>query len=172
MLRRAKRWRLFSDEVKPLKVPESAVGRALELDERLELLRAGESKPQWRRALLAAQLSLNTMMRRGEVRKLQWRDVDLIAKEVSVRKGKSSKAERVIPLNPDALDAVLKLREQAKALFGDELSPDYFVFFWWPANGEPDPTRPAKGWRSAWRSLVKAAGVGRLRSRASRPSRR
>src|SRR5206468_9010008 len=26
-----------------------------------------------------------------------------------------------------------------------------------------DPTRPAKGWRSAWRSLKKAAGMPKLR---------
>jgi len=163
MLKRAKRWQLFADDIKALKVPESTVGRALESDERLRLLRAGEGNPRWTRALLAAQLSLNTTMRRGEVRKLQWKDVDLIERWIHVRKGKSAKAAREIPLNPEAFEAVLKLREQAKALFGDSLSAEWYVFFWWPASCEPDPTRPAGGWRSAWRSLVKTAGLGRLR---------
>ena len=40
--------------------------------------------------------------------------------------------------------------------------PDHHVF---PAceHGKIDPTRPQKSWRSAWRSLRKAAGLPRLR---------
>ena len=161
MLKRAKRWHLFAEELKPLKVQPSKIGRALESEERDKLLKAGQLKPRWSRALLAAELSLNTTMRRSEVRKLQWKDVDLLEKSIYVQKGKSE--ERSIPMNPDALTAILKLREQAKKVFGDNLSPEWYVLFWWPASGDPDATRPTKGWRSAWRSMVKEAGVGSLR---------
>jgi integrase len=164
MLKRAKRWHRFAGEVKPLPVNPNGPGRALEPDERLKLLRTAESDPRWMRAAMAAQLALNTTMRLGEIRKLQWKDVDLIERWIHVRVGKTATADRDIPLNPEAFAAVLKLREQAKALFGDQLSPDWFLFFWWlGAAGQPDPTRPTKSWRRAWDSLVKAAGLGRLR---------
>ncbi len=80
-----------------------------------------------------------------------------------MRKAKTPEGERVIPLNREALDALLKLRLRAMVLFGDQLSPDWFIFHWEPGSGEPDATRPAKGWRRAWRAMVSEAGIGRLR---------
>jgi Phage integrase family len=50
--------------------------------------------------------------------------------------------------------------ERAKRFDGG--SPDHFVF---PAceGGKIDPVNPPKSWRSAWRSLRKAAGLKNLR---------
>ena len=76
------------------------------------------------------------------------------------RTTKTDAGERVLPLNADAWAAVLELWERAKTLGGTE--PDHYVF---PAceNFRFDPTKPQKSWRSAWRSLRKAAGLQAFR---------
>jgi integrase len=54
----------------------------------------------------------------------------------------------------------MELYQRAQQVGGAK--PDHFVF---PAceNGKIDPTRPQNSWRSAWRSLRKAAGLQHLR---------
>jgi len=77
ILKRAKRWHLLAEDVKPL--PERHnVGRALQHGEKLKLLKAAASRPEWQLARLAATLALNTTMRACEIRGLQWRDVDFL----------------------------------------------------------------------------------------------
>jgi integrase len=133
------------------------------MNEKLRLLRVSGENSRWERARLAMLLSLNTTMRAGEIKNLQWRDVDWVGKTVQVRKGKSEESQREIPLNREAYEVILRLREQSRLLFGDSLSPDWYIFFWWPGTGKADALRPAKSWRSAWRSMVHAAGIGHLR---------
>src|SRR5262249_29610430 len=54
----------------------------------------------------------------------------------------------------DAMAAMTRLLERARALGAGE--PEHFVF---PAcEHRIDPTRPQKGWRTAWRKLVKETG--------------
>jgi integrase len=163
ILRRAKRWYLFAGTIKRLKVRKSAVGRALQYDEKLRLQRAAEKNPNWERAFLAYVLAINTTMRKGEILKLQWRDIDFLERVVFVRHGKTPESDREIPLSDDAFHAILKLREQAKLLFGENLPPDGYVMFWWPGTGQADIMGHAKGFRSAWKSMVREAGIGSLR---------
>lgn len=50
------------------------------------------------------------------------------------------------------------MRERAKAFLGDNISPDWFVFFRHEGfTSKPDPTRPmgVTGWRTAWRALTR-----------------
>jgi len=159
LLKRAKRLHLVADDLKPL--PERRdIGRALQPDEKLRLLRVGKQKPEWENARLGMVLALNTTMRGCELRGLQWRDVNLIDRTLTVRHSKTRAGERAIPLNADALAAILELRERAKAFFGDNLSPDWYVFPHAEGFTKPDPTEPMSGWRSAWRSLRAAAAKG------------
>ena len=69
---------------------------------------------------------------------------------------KTDAGERVIPLNADAWNAMLELRERAKLLFGREPAPDGYVFPHAEGYTKPDPTRPMSGWRTAWRNLTRA----------------
>jgi len=73
---------------------------------------------------------------------------------------KTEAGQRKIPLNQDALSAMRELYGRASALGGTH--PDHYLF---PAceNGRCDPTTPQKSWRSAWRSLRKAAEIPALR---------
>jgi integrase len=159
VLKKAKRWHLFADEIKPLPVREE-IGRALALDEKLRLLKVASSRPEWQNAASAAMLALNTTMRGCEIKQLCWHNIDFMKKTLDIRKSKSDAGERVIPLNADAYDAVLVLYRRAQGL-GD-VWPDHYVF---PAceNSHFGPTHPMKSWRSAWRSLRKAAGLPKLR---------
>ena len=65
-----------------------------------------------------------------------------------------------IDVTDDAWEAILELYHRAQKVAASE--PNHYVF---PAceNGHIDPTVPQKSWRSAWRSLRKAAGLAHLR---------
>ena len=151
VLKKAKRWHLFADEVKPLPVRET-VGRALSLDEKLRLLRVAESRPEWENAAYASVLALNTTMRGCEIKSLRWRYVNFLQKTLMICKSKTNAGERVIPLNNDAWNTILSLYRRAQSI-GD-VQPDHYVF---PAceTGHFNPALPQKSWRTAWRNLTR-----------------
>jgi len=159
VIKRAKLWHLLADEIKPLPV-HTQIGRAMTLDEKLRLAKTAAMKPEWQNARWALVLALNTTMRACEIKALRWHDVDLLSKTITVRKSKTRAGQRVIPINADALMALRELYSRASVIGGS--APDHYVF---PAceHGRFDPATPQKSWRSAWRSLRKAAGVPGLR---------
>ncbi len=177
LLKRAKRWHVIADEIKPL--PERRnVGRVLSREEKIRLIDVAGRKPEWQLARLAAALALNTTMRACEIRGLQWRDLNLIERTLTVKHSKTEAGERMIPLNEDAWAAVLELRERAKLLFGSQPDPHWYVFPHGEGQGpvakprgrpgptvsvKPDPTKPMTTWRTAWRSLTREAGLQGLR---------
>ena len=151
VLKRAKRWHLFEDEIKPLPARHQ-VGRALPKEQKLDLARLASTNPDWQNARLAMILALNTTMRSCEVKGLQWRDVDFMEKTITIRQSKTDAGRRLIPLNRAGWDAIMELYHRAEKL--DAREPNNFVF---PAceNGKIDPTKPQRSWRSAWRSLTR-----------------
>jgi len=155
ILKRAKRWHFVEDEVPRL--PERRdIGRALQPDEKLRLIKVAQSKPEWETAYLASVLALNTTMRGCEVKQLRWRDIDLMDHSLVIRRSKTLAGERVIPLNANAYAAVMRLRERSQMVFGSDLHPDWYVFPSAEGYSKPHPTKPLSGWRSAWRSLTRA----------------
>jgi integrase len=162
-----KRHRPFLDELKPLKVEASTVGRALTDEEQATLLRAALCRPESQRLRCAIVLALNTTMRSVELKHLRWQDVDLLERIVTVRRSKTDAGKREIPLNNDAFAAVRQLRGQAHQQGYDH--PEHYVF---PAceNGNIDPRRPQKTWRTAWRTLTRSVNCpvcGRLQAAAN-----
>jgi integrase len=165
VLKRAKRWHHFSEEIRPFPVREN-IGRALTYEEKVRLLKRAATRPEWQNATWAAQLALNTTMRGHEIKGLRWRDVDMIGRSLTVRRSKTEAGERVIPLNADAWEVILALYKRSQELKGFE--PSHFVF---PAikpdhtakqhpptdqREKIDPARPLKSWRTAWRRLTRA----------------
>ncbi len=151
VLKKAKRWHLFADEIKPLPLRQS-VGRALSYEGKLRLLKTAALRPEWQNAAWAATLALNTTMRGCEIKQLRWRDIDLIEKTLAIRKSKTEAGERVIPLNTDAWNTLLLLYRRAQGL--GEVRTEHYVF---PAceASHFDPTRPQASWRTAWRNLTR-----------------
>jgi integrase len=153
VLKRAKRWHHFAEEIHPLPVRQN-IGQALTYEEKVKLLRRAAARPEWQTAAYAARLALNTTMRGCEIKELRWRDIDMIGRSLTVKKSKTEAGERVIPLNADAWAVVLELYKRSQKLKGTE--PSHFLF---PAceTAHIDPTTPIKSWRTAWRRLTRAA---------------
>ena len=127
-------------------------------------------RPEWETAYLAAILCLNTTARGCELKGLQWADVDLFGKTLTIRKSKTDAGERVVPLTDVAISALGRLRRRAE-VFGTVESSHYIIaavapkFDFkskTPTGGKVpgfDPTRYQKSWRSAWRTLTKRVGL-------------
>ncbi len=88
IMKRAKLWARLADDIRPLKEP-STIGRALTEDEKHRLLKTAVMRPEWETAYLAAVLCLNTTARGCELKGLQWSDVDLFRRTLTIRKTKT-----------------------------------------------------------------------------------
>jgi integrase len=160
LLKRAKLASLLRDDVKLLTIKREP-RRMLTYAEKQKLFETAASNPEWQIAYCAALLTANTSMRPVEIRRLKWADLDPMARLVKVSRSKTDAGERVIPLNDEAWSAMCALKIRAEAFGTDK--PEHFILpRMLPAI---DGTRPMGngGWRSAWRSLRKAAGMPRLR---------
>jgi integrase len=169
ILKRAKLWARVADDIRPLKEP-STIGRALTEEEKLRLLKTAMARPEWETAYLAAILCLNTTARGCELKGLQWSDVNLFARTLTIRKSKTAAGERIIPLTDVAASALARLRGRAE-LFGTVESSHYVFAAFVPKftfSGKNvigysitafDPTSHVNTWRSAWRTLTKRAGL-------------
>jgi integrase len=169
MLKRAKLWARVADDVRPLKEP-STIGRALTEEDKQRLLKTAVMRPEWETAYLAAILCLNTTARGCELKGLQWSDIDLFQRTITIRKTKTAAGERMIPLTSVAASALARLRTRAES-FGP-VDPSHYVFaafvpkfnfndtnvVGYSLTGY-DPTRHINSWRTAWRSLTKKAGL-------------
>jgi integrase len=101
----------------------------------------------------ATVLALNTTMRKNEIRLLRWEQVDFEKRALVVGRSKTDAGEgRVIPLNVLAFDALVHWASRFP-----NPSPQHFVFPWCE-HGQVDPSRPTRGWRTAWRRALKRAG--------------
>src|SRR5262249_49095399 len=125
ILKRAKRWHLVADEIKPLKEP-SSIGRALTPEQKLKLLQTAARKPEWETENWAAILELNTTMRGCELKGLRWMNVDLFERTVTIEKSKTQAGERIIPLTQEAYEVLLQLHQRAE-MFGP-IEDHHYVF--------------------------------------------
>jgi integrase len=169
VLKRAKLWTGVADDIRPLREPNS-IGRALTEEEKQRLLKTAAMRPEWETAYLAAILCLNTTARGCELKGLQWSDVDLFARTLTIRTSKTAAGERVVPLTEVAVSALARLCRRAES-FGP-VEPSHYVFaafvpkFTFSGKKvigynvtEFDPTKHVDSWRSAWRTLTKRAGL-------------
>jgi integrase len=158
LLKRAKLLSRIRDDVELLPLnPEPR--QMLTAAEKQKVFETAAMKPNWQTAYCAALLTANTSMRPVELRRLLWSDLDPMNRLVTVRKSKTDRGTRIIPLNDEGWAAIAALKQRADAL--GIYASEYYVFHrQWP---KIDATRPMSGWRSAWRSLRKAAGMPKLR---------
>ncbi|MCC6913248.1 MAG: site-specific integrase [Rhodospirillaceae bacterium] len=95
-------------------------------------------------------LSLNTGMRQGEVFDLEWRDVDLSAKRVTIRGEKAKSGQtRFIPLNATCAKALAAWRDQC---------PDDAELVFPGKDGQRFDTV-----KTAWKNVLKDAKVTKFR---------
>jgi integrase len=84
-------------------------GAPLRPDEKLRLLKVAQSKPEWETAYLASIVALNTTMRGCELKQLRWCDIDFLDQSLVIRRSKTRAGERLIPLNANAFNAIMRL---------------------------------------------------------------
>jgi len=161
VLKRAKLWYRFADEYKPLKNRKPPVGRALTAEDQQRLFATAQTKPAWLFAYVASTLAFYCGLRACEIRGLRWEDIDLPSRLLHVRKSKTPAGWRSPTLNETCLHVLQTLRDHAAKL--GFVQPNYFVFPWHGRNERIDPTKPMKSWRTAWRSIRKAAALPKVR---------
>ena len=156
LLQKAKLWGRVREDVKAL--PESSVpiGRALTADELRHLFAVSTQSERWLVVRCAMTIALATAGRGVELKGLRWQHVDLFSRMLRFERSKTSGGLRTIPLTGDAVNALTALRARAEA-FGP-VEDEHFIFAACE-NLQFDPTKPMKGWRTAWRSLVAEAAT-------------
>jgi hypothetical protein len=92
---------------------------------------------------------------------LHWQDIDLQNRLLHIRRSKTPAGWRSPTLNGTCLQVLEELQKIATKL--GFAHPAHFVFPWHGRNKRHDPTRPMTSWRTAWRSVRKAAGLPRVR---------
>jgi hypothetical protein len=162
ILKAAKVWGPLADDYKALLEDRRGPGRALEEAEERLLFEVARSRPGCDAAFYAALAASNTTSRGVELKHLRLQDVNLMDREITIRRSKGNTSGiRRIPLNDSAMWAFARLVERANAL--GSVEPEHYPFPRFnyrvtkTANNATgyDPTRPQKTWRTAWRSLVK-----------------
>ena len=169
ILRRHRVWAEIQQDVRMLPTLDD-VGHAITPEEEAALLTAC-LKSRGRCLYLAVMLALNTGMRYSEIRLLRWRQVDFVAKILTVGKSKSPTGTgRTIPLNSRILsvlemwDAQFLGRQPAHFVFPSEKygaagQADSFGFTAGPVAYDTDPTRPIGDWKAAWEKAKERAGA-------------
>lgn len=172
ILTKAALWKQIDpdDEYKPLPEPSEKVGQVLSEDQIKKLLALSDKADKWFVAFHGSLLAYSTGCRSIEIKTLKIKHVHLNAATpyIEIRRSKTKAGHRDIPLTAVAQWALRRLLDRAQ-LLGATDREHYLL----PLNlskchhkNDPrkgrkgyDPTQHQAGWRSAWRSLKKAAGL-------------
>jgi integrase len=159
VLKSYKLWPSLQGDVKFEREPAS-IGKALTAEEETKLLAACDSN-----LLLhtVVSLALNTALRKNEIRTLQWHQIDLFKRTLTVGQTKTEGGSgRVVPLNSLAYAALVRWAGRFP-----EATPEEYVFpacedarldCEKPNTSNIDLSQPIKSWRTAWRRALKDAG--------------
>lgn len=157
LLKHAKLWYQFADEYKPIRNTRPPAGRALTSEELERLFTIARTRSDWTYAYTAATLAFFCGMRACEIKGLQWKDIDFENANLRIRRSKTPAGWRSPSLNNICLTALADLRASVAEL--GLVLPDHYVFPWHGRQQMIDPTKPMTSWRSAWRSILKKAGL-------------
>lgn len=159
ILKRIGRWTELASDYQPLPLPKESPHRALTQAEEDRLLRVGQANPQWDVAYCAFVLSINTTAGPGEIRHIRLGDIDLEERcfRIQPEGAKNEGRIRVIPLNHSGLSAIEYLLDRAHSIGCAD--PEHYLLPFRVHRGTYDPTRPARGWRTAHNQLCGAAGI-------------
>jgi integrase len=156
VLKHAKLWYRFED-YKPIRNHKPPIGRALTEQEQQILFTVAQARSDWLYAYTAAVLGAYCGMRSCEIRALQWKDVDFTAGVLDIRRSKTPAGWRSPTLNTVCRETLAQLYAKARVI--NATDPEHYVFPWHGREQKIDPTRPITSWRSAWRSILRTAGL-------------
>ena len=150
------RTRLKRSKMLKLAVPRGP-GKAYAPEQKAAMLAAAKEAKS-RAIYPALMLALNTGERDSEIRGLQWGRVDLVKRILTVGASKTEAGEgRTIPLN----SALFPVMEDYAAWYDHRFGAMHASWYVFPF-GKPkphDPTRPMVSLKTAWKNVLKKAGV-------------
>lgn len=162
ILKHEGQWDRLESEYKRLRKNHEKPGRSLNADESLRLFTAAESNPNWLVAYLAAIVANDTGMRGVELKALRLMDISSDGRKITINRSKTQGGIRTAVLTNDAVKALIRLQDRARKL--GSTMPEHFVFPYKTRHGNGyDPSKPMKGWRTAWRKLTATAGLSGFR---------
>jgi integrase len=168
ILKRAGLWSTeFEESYQPLQVFASNVPRAMSPEEQTHFLDVAGSRQVWQLTYLYCLVALETGMSNCEMRGLHIAEVNLFEQVVNVGAANAKNRFRIrtVPLPADALWAVDRLLQRARAL-GSVGPNDYLFPFCLSTTGEMyDPRRPMSesGIKRAFLAIRDEANVPGLR---------
>lgn len=140
-------WKVISSNpvkgIKLLQIPKY-IPRVLKEDEFEKLYKAASY--HFKPILLCAYL---TGMRRGEIAKLRWEDVDFGDGYIFVKETKNNES-RAIPIDAQLMDTLLKLQKNSKS---------QYVF----TTHEGKHYTSNTAWKRAWSTALRRSGIGKCR---------
>jgi integrase len=156
ILKRYKLWANLQGDVK-FERERDEVGKALSRDDEARLLEACAPNPLLHTVVT---LALNTALRKNEIRNLEWGQIDLFKRTLTVGKSKTEGGSgRPIPLNAPAYAALVKWAGRfPKSKPEDYVFPaceDARIDTQHPGQSNIDPSQPIKSWRTAWRTATR-----------------
>jgi integrase len=157
LLKAAKLWYRFREDYVAVPNTKPPAGRALTEEEQRRLFDVASRTPRWVYAYTAGILAFYCGLRACEIKALRWKDVDLKHGLIEIRRSKTPAGWRTPTLNRVCLTVLSDLWARAAEL--DFTAPDHCVFPRHARNHKLDPTRPVTSWRTAWRAMLKAAGL-------------
>ncbi|HEY0080673.1 MAG TPA: site-specific integrase [Pyrinomonadaceae bacterium] len=161
LLKHARLWYRFQEDYKPIPNTKPPAGRALTIDEQMILFETARSRPDWLYAYTAATLSFYCGMRTCEIKSLRWKHIDWSSGVIEIRRSKTPAGWRNPTMNEVCRTALSELYAKASIINASE--PEHFTFPWHGREQKIDPTKPITSWRTAWRSILKAAGLNSVR---------
>ena len=157
-LKRAGRWHKLAERFHPARVEAITPGQAITPEQQAHLLQVARSKRRWHEVADAIAIALTTGMRSGEIRLLQWKDVDLTSRTLTIRRSKTPAGWRAIPLNNAAWEVLAaRLRSAVKRGAAEQ---EHYVF---PGRKKTAVRIPRGNFFTAFAAIRKAAGLPTFR---------
>ncbi len=133
------------------------VGKAYSTEEKTRLIESAAGAKRSKGILFTTMLAQHAGMRDKEIRTLQWKNLDLVKRIVTVGDSKTDAGTgRTIPMNAELYAVAIGYAKWYTGKFGTS-QPNWYVF---PAGHvAKDPTRPQTSFARAWRAARQRADV-------------
>lgn len=151
-----------------LPVPTEEAGQALTLEQQDQIFEVGFSRPKWHLPTHCMRVMYRTGTGFGELRKLRFKDVDLVKGTITIYKGaKNTVRKRTVALVPSALESMAWIIQRYLDHGGTKAPGDYVLFHRKKMFAAP-MTSTYRGWiaiREEW--LKRYPGIARDDARQS-----